>query len=59
MRRTKLFMLTFICILLISSGCGNSNTAKEPVAKDTIINKDKTINKDTIKVDPEDFSDPH
>lgn len=53
MRRPKVFILTFICILFISSGCGNANTTKETEPKDT------TINKDTIKVDPEDFSDPH
>jgi hypothetical protein len=46
-----LSLITYM--IFINAGCGDSNADKKTESKDT------TIRQDTIKVDPENFSEPH
>lgn len=44
-------------MLLINIACGNSNADKN--ATENTETKDTTIRQDTVKVNPEDFNEPH
>jgi hypothetical protein len=50
-------ILSLLWMLLVNTGCGNSNVDKDTTEKTET--KDTTIRQDTVNVDPENFSDPH
>jgi hypothetical protein len=53
MKRISLLLPLWIFMFIIGVGCDNANNSADTSTKDT------TATKDTIKVDPKDFSDPH
>lgn len=54
MKRKWITLLAAFYTLLLSVGCNNdANKTNETTAKDTVLNKD------SVNVDPKNFSDPH
>jgi hypothetical protein len=53
MKKSKLFTIALLGILMAHAGCNNAGTEKDTQTKDTLSSSD------TIKSDPSKFSDPH
>jgi len=60
MKKIRLILPLVILFVAMQLGCNdNKQPATNASAKDTTATTDTTMKKDTIKSDPDKFSDPH